>query len=172
MAFDFIVGEPFPAFELPGVARRDSDLAVVERLVSNQMLRGKSFVLWVFPKAHTSGCTLEAREFAALFNEFGHLGVEVVGLSRDSLAAASKFSLAQGLLFPLMCDKNGVWLCDHGLIFEAKMYGKPVTKVARTTFLVDGQGITRRVWEQVAPSGHGALVLDAARELARLPNSA
>lgn len=165
MAFDFIVGEPFPAFELPGIARRDSDMAVVQRLVSNQTLRGHPFVLWVFPKAHTSGCTLEAREFAALFNEFEQLGVEVVGLSRDSFAAASKFSLTQGLASPLMCDKNGVWLREHGLVFEAKMYGKPVTKVARTTFLVDGEGTLRRVWEQVVPLGHGALVLNAAREL-------
>lgn len=165
MAFDFVVGQPFPAFDLPGIARRDGDLAVVERSVSNRTLAGTPFVLWVFPKAGTSGCTLQAREFAALQSEFKQLGVEVVGLSRDSLAAAGRFALAQGLSFPLLSDKNGVWLKEHGLIFEAKMYGKPVTKVARTTFLVDGDGLLRQMWEQVASLGHGALVLDVAREL-------
>lgn len=165
MAWDFVVGHRFPDFDLSGIARRASDMALVERPVSNQTLAGHPFVLWVFPKAGTSGCTLEAREFAALYQKFKELGVEVVGLSRDGVAAASRFALAQGLVFPLLCDKNGVWLREHGLIYEAKMYGKPVTKVARTTFLVDGEGTLRQAWEQVAPSGHGAPVLEAARGL-------
>ena len=153
----FQEGRAFPAFEFPSVALRDGEK--IERVVSNETLRGTPFVLWVYPKDATSGCTLEAREFAALYGQFQSKGVEVLGVSRDTLSSHARFCGAEALPFPLLSDKNGAWLAEHGLIYEAQMYGKPVTKVRRTTFFVDGKGIMRRVWEAVAPEGHAAAVL-------------
>jgi len=159
----FEVAQPFPAFEFPAVVLRDGEIQTGS--ASNQSLAGKPFVLWVFPKVATSGCTLEAREFSSLHAEFERLGVEVVGVSRDSSGAQGKFLRSEEIFFPLLADKSGAWMSEHGLIFEAKMYGKPVTRVARTTFLVDGDGVLRRVWEQVVPLGHASQVLEEARAL-------
>ncbi len=155
----FQAGAPFPAFEFPCVALRNGQK--VEGSVSNETLRGVPFVLWVYPKDATSGCTLEAREFATLYAQFRALGVEVLGVSRDTLGSHARFCGAQALPFPLLSDKGGAWLGAHGLITNAQMYGKPVTKVRRTTFLVDVEGTLRRVWEDVSPEGHAALVLAA-----------
>ncbi len=163
MAFDFEENKAFPAFEFASVALRNGD--AIEALVSNQTLRGTPFVLWVYPKDATSGCTIEAREFAGLYSQLQNEGVEVLGLSRDSLRSHEKFLADQELPFALLSDQNGVWMQAHGLIFEAKMYGKPVTKVARTTFFVDEEGILRRAWQSVSPAGHGAQVLEAVRAL-------
>ena len=161
MANLFEEGAPFPRFELPSLALRDGQK--IERAVSNETLRGTPFVLWVYPKNATPGCTLEANEFAALHRQFQAQGVEVVGLSRDTLGSHARFCGAQELPFALLSDKDGVWLREHGLIFDAQMYGKPVTKVRRTTFWVDREGILRRMWHDVSPEGHAALVLEAVK---------
>ena len=128
MAFDFEENQAFPAFEFASVALRNGD--AIEKLVSNETLRGTPFVLWVYPKDATSGCTIEAREFAGLYAQLQEEGVEVLGLSRDSIRSHVNFLRDQELPFSLASDENGAWMQAHGLIFEAKMYGKPVTKVA------------------------------------------
>lgn len=133
--------------------------------VSNETLRGKPFVFWVFPKVETTGCTLEAREFALASADFESAGVSVLGVSRDTLSAQIRFLQSHELPYSLASDAGGAWLGAHGLIAGAKMYGKPVTKVARTTFLVDADGMTRRVWEGVEPLGHAARVLEAIQSL-------
>lgn len=159
MALEFQEGAPFPKFEFPGVSLRDGETQ--ENVVSNQTLQGTPFVLWVYPKDQTSGCTIEAREFAQLHDQLKDAGVEVLGVSRDTIRSHVNFLKAQELPFALLSDAGGAWLNEHGLIYEAKMYGKPVTKVSRTTFFVDGDGVLRRLWENVTPAGHGAQVLEA-----------
>ncbi|RYX81367.1 peroxiredoxin [bacterium] len=159
MALNIQEGAPFPDFELPCVALRNDEKS--EKVVSNETLRGTPYVLWVYPKDQTSGCTIEAREFAQLYTQLQEEGVEVIGLSRDSIRSHINFLRAQELPFALLSDVGGTWMNSQGLIYEAKMYGKPVTKVARTTFFVDADGIVRRIWENVTPAGHGAQVLEA-----------
>jgi len=156
-------GEVFPNFNLPCVSLRDGE--VVKGAASDETLRGKPFVLWVFPKVETSGCTLEAREFALSFADFESAGVAVLGVSRDTPGAQIKFLQAYELPYSLASNAGGAWLGQHGLIYEAKMYGKPVTKVARTTFLVGADGVIRHVWENVEPLGHAAQVLEGAKSL-------
>jgi peroxiredoxin Q/BCP len=163
MPLDIQEGQPFPEFEMPSVVLRGDEK--YERTVSNEALRGTPYVLWVYPKDQTSGCTIEAREFAQLYTKIQDQGVEVIGLSRDSIRSHVNFLRAQELPFTLLSDVGGAWMKSHGLIYEAKMYGKPVTKVSRTTFFVDGEGIVRRIWENVTPAGHGAQVLEAVTEL-------
>ncbi len=161
MPFDFKEGERFPTFELPCVVVRDGE--ATHTTVSNQTLSGTPFVLWVYPKDATSGCTIEAREFAELYAQLQAEGAEVLGVSRDSIRSHERFLRDQELPFPLLSDNGGSWLQAHGLVFDAQMYGKPVTKVARTTFFVDGEGFLKRLWESVSPAGHGAQVLEAVR---------
>jgi peroxiredoxin Q/BCP len=151
--------QPLPAFELP-ISTVDFD-----RTTSTAEFAGRPFVLFVYPKDATSGCTIEAQEFRDAYPEFQKLGVEVLGLSRDGLGAHRKFIAAQGLPFALLSDKEQSTLRAWDLIQSGTMYGKPVTKVARTTILVDASGVVRRIWRDVKPAGHAAEVLQAAREL-------
>ncbi|HEX8551623.1 MAG TPA: peroxiredoxin [Abditibacteriaceae bacterium] len=142
-----------PAFALPSTV--DS-----ERTLTNAHFAGRAFVLFIYPKDATSGCTLEAQQFAALYPEFQKHGVEIVGLSRDALSAHRKFIAAQNLPFALLSDKEQTTLRAWDLIVNATMYGKPVTKVARTTIAVDAKGVVQRIWRNVTPAGHAQEVLD------------
>ena len=153
----FIVGKPFPELKLPAVRVQNGERQT--QIVDVEQLRGKSFVLFVYPKDQTCGCTLEAREFGELYPQFKDLNVEIFGLSRDSAGSHSKFIEANELPFALFCDANRVWLEQNGLTFAAKLYGKPVTKTARTTILVDETGIVQNVWEKVVPENHAREVL-------------
>jgi peroxiredoxin Q/BCP len=154
--------QPLPSFEVPAVA---ASTVETDRTAGNANFAGKPFVLFVYPKDATSGCTVEAQEFRDAYAEFQKLGVEVVGLSRDAISAHRRFIAAQNLPFTLLADKEQNVLRAWDLIQNKTMYGKPVTKVARTTVLVDASGIVRHIWRDVKPAGHAAEVLAAAREL-------
>ena len=157
--------QPLPPFELTSIRPSFGGHPEFDRTLSNADFAGRAFVIFIYPKDATSGCTLEAQEFAALHQEFKKLEVEVVGLSRDALSAHRKFVAAHNLPFALLSDKEQHTLRAWNLIEDATMYGKPVTKVARTTILVDSNGSVRRIWRKVSPPGHAAEVLQAAREL-------
>jgi peroxiredoxin len=157
----FRVGEPMPEFSLPMVAGESASTCTLDSL------RGKAFVLFVYPKDATCGCTLEAQGFRDLHEEFAALDVQVLGLSRDTIGAHKKFIAAQSFPFSLLADSKQEYLKRWGLIYEAKMYGKPVTKVRRTTVLNGADGVIQRVWQSVEPVGHAVQVLEACRELAR-----
>lgn len=132
--------------------------------MTNADFMGQTFVLFVYPKDATPGCTIEAQGFRDAHAEFKKIGVEVVGLSRDALSAHRRFIVAEELPYTLLADKEQTWLRENDLIKNATMYGRPVTKVARTTVLVDAKGIVRRIWNDVTPTGHAAEVLEAVRE--------
>ena len=123
-------------------------------------------VLFVYPKDATSGCTIEVCGFRDWYSEFRVLDCEIVGLSRDSVGAHKKFIESQQLPFALLSDKEQNVLRAWDLIAPATMYGKPVTKVRRTTFLIDADGIVRAIWSDVSPLGHAREVLQRARQLA------
>lgn len=155
----FRVGQPFPAFSLPAVlARSDGELETVT--LDNAAFAGQSFVLFVYPRDATSGCTLEACGFRELYPRFQELGVAIVGLSRDGLGPHRRFIANQQLPYPLLSDEKGPWLSEHGLIYQASMYGKAVSKVARTSFWVNGDGVVQHIWEKVSPPGHAEEVLE------------
>ena len=154
------LGQPLPAFSLPCVSFRGP-----QGDASPATLRGKPFVLFVYPRDDTPGCTVEVCQFRDLYLQFQEMGVEVLGLSRDGVKSHRDFIKKQEIPFPLLCDEKREVIGAWGLIYEAKMYGKPVTKVARTTYAVDVEGMVRQIWEDVAPPGHAAQVLEFAREL-------
>lgn len=164
MPLSILSEQPFPAFSLPYIAKKDE--TEEQGTLSNESMAGKPFVIFIYPKDQTSGCTLEACGFAALYQQFQKLGVEIIGISRDSISAHRNFITKQSLPYPLLSDTKRVWLEANGLVYDAKMYGQPVKKVHRTTAFVDANGVVLKLWESVSPPGHAQEVLDWAENWA------
>lgn len=150
------VGARAPEFEL----ERDGG-----GRVELSKFKGKSLVLYFYPKDDTSGCTQEAVEFNALREEFATAGAEVVGVSPDSVARHNRFKAKHGLELALMSDESKTMLEAYGVWKEKSMYGRKYMGVERTTFLIDGKGAVREIWNKVKVPGHAAAVLEAARKL-------
>jgi len=157
------IGQKLPEFSLPAVSQNGEGFD--EMTVSNANLAGRPAVLFFYPKDATSGCTIEVCNFRDLYSEFEKIGIMVIGISRDKLSAHKKFITNQNLPYPLASDEGSKLIQEWGLLKQATMYGKPVTKVARTTFVIDGDGIVRHVFENVTPLGHAQEVLDFARSV-------
>lgn len=128
-------------------------------------LRGKPAVLFFYPKDDTTGCTTEAKDFSDRASEFAKLGVEVAGVSPDSLKSHVKFKVKHALSVTLLSDETKQMLEAYGLWVEKSMYGKKYKSVERTTLLLDPSGTIARVWEKVKVPGHAEEVLEAARQL-------
>lgn len=133
--------------------------------VSRASLAGRPFVLFVYPKADTSGCTLESQDFTRLRPEFDALGVTVLGLSPDPVKAQAKFRDKQGLGVPLLSDEGQEVLNALGIWVEKQMYGRKYMGAERTTILADAEGRVVRLWEKVSVPDHAQEVLEAARAL-------
>lgn len=123
--------------------------------------QGHPVVLFFYPRAGTSGCTVEVREFRDAYAEFQRLGVAVVGASPDTVKAQKKFQQQESLPFPLLADATRAVAELYGVVKEKNMYGRKVTGVARTTVLIGRDGVVRRVLGRVKPEGHAAEVLAA-----------
>ena len=152
------VNAPFPSFSLPAV--RESE----QITLANEDLAGRPAILFFYPKDATCGCTVEVCSFRDLHEEFARSGVEVVGVSRDSIGSHRKFIDNQSLPFALLSDTDRKLAEACGLLRPKTMYGKPVVGSARTTFALDSEGVVRKVWNDVQPAGHAAEVLAWCRE--------
>ena len=128
-------------------------------------LRGKTVVLYFYPKDDTSGCTAEACAFRDALPDFFKVKAAVVGLSRDSVASHDKFKKKFKLTFSLASDEDGNICQAYGVWVEKSMYGKKYMGIERSTFLIDGKGIIRNVWRKVKVAGHAEEVLAAAEAL-------
>ncbi len=144
-----------PPFSLSAV-----DFRGTQSLVTPEVLLGKPFVLFVYPRDNTPGCSVEACNFRDLWLEFREIGVEILGVSRDSIRSHGNFIKKNELPYLLLADERRELIGPWGLIINAQMYGKDVTKTARTTYFVDGEGVVREIWEEVSPPGHAAQVLE------------
>ena len=152
------VGEKFPDFSLPAAipSQNGSDLSTL----SLADLRGQVFVLFFYPKDATPGCTIEVCGFRDEHSGFQKLGVAVIGVSRDKVSAHVRFIEKQELPYPLLADDEKILIGRCNLIVPKTMYGKPVTKILRTTFVIDGSGVILRTYENVTPIGHAREVLE------------
>ena len=127
--------------------------------VSLSDLRGKRVVLYFYPKDNTPGCTRQACAFAAAYGGFKEKGVEVVGISRDSVASHVKFAEKHGLPFILLSDPELVAIKAYGVWQEKKLYGKVSMGVVRTTFIIDENGVITKVCPKVKPDTNAAEIL-------------
>jgi peroxiredoxin Q/BCP len=124
-------------------------------------LRGKSVVLYFYPKDDTSGCTTEACEFRDSWKDVQQSGAVVLGVSPDPVTSHQKFKQKYQLPFPLLADTDHRVADAYGAWGEKSMYGRKYRGILRTTFLIDPEGRIARVFEKVRPEGHAAEVLAA-----------
>lgn len=127
--------------------------------VSLSQFRGKTVVLFFYPKADTPGCTVEACEFRDAIGKLKRRGVVLLGISRDTVKAQKKFAEKFSLPYPLLADADQEIVKRFGLVKPKMMYGKAVTGVARTTYVIGPDGRLVQVFENVKPEGHAEEVL-------------
>lgn len=150
-------GQKAPEFSLP---------ATGGRTISLSDFRGKkNVVLYFYPKDNTPGCTKEACFFRDVMSEFEAAQAVILGVSTDSIASHEKFAAKHNLLFPLLADENKEVSTAYGVFKQKSMYGKTFLGVERTTFVIDKEGIVRKVWPKVKVEGHIDEVLDFVKTL-------
>ena len=145
-----------PEFQLPATGGQPFSLAAV---------RGKTLVLYFYPKDSTPGCTTEAQQFRDLHEEFLQAGCVIAGVSRDSVKSHENFKAKQNLPFELISDADETLCTQFAVIKEKKLYGKLVRGIERSTFVIDGQGVLRHEWRGVKAPGHAQEVLDFIKTL-------
>jgi peroxiredoxin Q/BCP len=132
--------------------------------VSLTDFKGKPVVMFFYPRADTPGCTIEACGFRDHFKKLQKAGVVVLGISRDTVKAQKKFADKYDLNYPLLADDEMTLIKRFDLLKNKTMYGKPVTGVERTTFLIGPNQKLLHVFEKVKPEGHAEEVLALLKE--------
>lgn len=148
-------GDRAPAFRLPADGGEEIDLA---------SLRGGKVVLYFYPKDDTAGCTKEAIGFSERISDFARAGATVIGVSKDPVASHDKFLKKHKLAVRLVSDADGHLCEDYGVWVEKSMYGRSYMGIERATFLIDDDGVVRKVWRKVKVPGHVDEVLAAVEE--------
>jgi peroxiredoxin Q/BCP len=140
-------GDPAPEFTLP-----DAD----EKQVSLADYGGRRVIVYFYPAASTPGCTKQACDFRDSLAELDTAGLDVIGISPDKPAKLAKFRDAEQLTFPLLSDVDRSVLTEWGAFGEKTMYGKKVTGVIRSTFVVGADGKIEQAFYNVRATGHVA----------------
>ncbi|HEX6968253.1 MAG TPA: thioredoxin-dependent thiol peroxidase [Micromonosporaceae bacterium] len=125
-------------------------------MLSLQDLRGRKVVLYAYPAAMTPGCTRQACDFRDSLPALQAAGYEVVGISPDTTAKLAQFREKEAITFPLVSDPDKAVLTAYGAYGEKKMYGKTVTGVIRSTFVIGEDGRIERAMYNVRATGHVA----------------
>ncbi len=150
------IGEKAPDFTLSDDEGRQYSL---------NDFRGKTLVLYFYPKDSTPGCTRQACAFGALYSQFRAAGAEVVGISKDSAASHKKFREKNSLPFILLSDPEKTVHESYGAIGEKKLYGKVTVGTIRTTYVIDGEGNVVYAKAGVSPDKNPQEVLDFVNSL-------
>lgn len=153
---EITAGTPAAAFEMP--TEGDAN-------VSLNGLKGRTVVLYFYPKADTPGCTNEGKDFTALAADFSSARAVVIGVSKDPVRKLQKFKAKYDLDVVLASDETAGVTEAYGVWVEKNMYGRTYMGIERATFLIDGEGVVRRVWRKVSVKGHAEDVLTAVRAL-------
>jgi peroxiredoxin Q/BCP len=124
-------------------------------------LRGKSVVIFFFPKADTPGCTRESCEFRDFSKKFAKLNAEIVGVSPDKTEAQEKFIAKYDLPYTLVPDPDHSISEAYGVWKEKKNYGRTYMGIERTTVVVDPQGKIAKIFPRVKVDGHAEKVLES-----------
>lgn len=127
--------------------------------VSLSDFAGKKVVLYFYPRDNTPGCTRQACAFAQNYEGFKERGVEVIGISKDSVASHAKFAEKHELPFILLSDPELVAIQGYDVWKEKKLYGKVSMGVVRTTYVIDENGVVEKVMPKVKPDTNAAEIL-------------
>lgn len=150
------IGDKVPDFDLPTETGR-------VRLAD---LKGKTVVLYFYPKDDTPACTSENIDFSAALPAFEKAGVTVIGVSKDSLKAHAKFRAKHDLKVILGSDEGGDVIERYDAWVEKTLYGRNYMGIDRSTYLIDGERMLRGLWRKVRVKNHAEEVLKAAQALA------
>jgi len=147
-------GDKAPSFR---IATDDGEV------ISSAALKGAPYVVYFYPKDDTSGCTKEAIAFSGALAKFKKLGVEVLGVSKDSVESHTKFRKKHKLKVALGADPDLKMADAWGVWGEKTLYGRKYMGMERATFLVNAKGVIEKAWHKVKVPGHVEAVLEAAR---------
>jgi|SRR5690242_10394781 thioredoxin-dependent peroxiredoxin len=151
-----MLGKPVSDFSLPSTG--GSTFRLSEQ-------RGKTLVLYFYPKDDTPGCTAEGADFRDRYTEFRAARCEVYGVSRDSLKSHERFKAKMNFPFELLSDAEEKLCGQFGVIKLKNMYGKKVRGIERSTFVIDEKGKLAREWRGVKVPGHVEEVLSFVKAL-------
>lgn len=150
------VGKAIPSLKAAATGGKD---------ISLDDFKGKTVVLYFYPKDATPGCTIEGHDFTKLHKQFQKAGAEVLGISRDSVKSHDKFKEKQKYSFDLLSDEDEKVCGAFGVIKMKNMYGKQVRGIERSTFVIDKAGKLVKEWRGVKVPGHAEEVLEFVRSL-------
>lgn len=128
--------------------------------ISLSNFAGKKIALYFYPKDDTPGCTAEACNLRDNYGELKSKGYEIIGVSIDSEKAHQKFIEKYSLPFPLIADTDQKVVNDYQVWVEKSMYGKKYMGTARTTFLIDENGLISKIIDKVDTKEHTAQILN------------
>ncbi len=115
---------------------------------------GKKVILYFYPKDMTSGCTQEACDFRDQYSRFKKSGIEVIGVSKDSVESHQKFRAKYKLPFPLLADEDQKLSKAFGVWKEKSLYGRKYMGIERTTFIINEKGKIEKIFPKVKVNGH------------------
>ncbi len=144
------VGDPAPDFSLVDEQGQTHSL---------DGYRGKTVILYFYPKDMTSGCTAEACDFRDNYNKCARKGASILGISPDDAKSHLKFAQKYKLPFPLLCDTEKAMCKAYGVWKEKSMYGRKYMGVERSTFVIAPDGRLKQVHRKVSVPGHVEAVL-------------
>ena len=122
--------------------------------------QGQKVLLYFYPRDNTPGCTIEAQQFRDRLDELASQGVQVLGVSRDTVKSHQNFARKESLNFPILADPDEVVVNQYEVLKEKNMYGKQVMSVNRESFLIDEKGVIVRHFGKVKPAEHVQEILD------------
>ena len=149
-------GDEAPDFELMATGGKPIRLSA---------LRGRPVIVYFYPKDHTPGCTAEGQDFRDLYPRFRSRRAVILGISRDTLKTHENFKAKHKFPFQLVSDPDEVACSNYDVIKLKNMYGRKVRGIERSTFLIDVQGVIRRIWHKVRVPEHAIEVLGAVAAL-------
>ena len=122
--------------------------------------KGKRVVVYFYPKDNTPGCTRQACAFKDAYEEYGALGIPVIGISKDGEASHRRFADKYELPFILLADPELKAIQAYDVWKEKKLYGKVSMGVVRTTYLIGADGLIEKVWEKAKPDANAGEILE------------
>ena len=152
-----------PSAKAPAFALKDQE-GQLHRLSD---YAGRSVILYFYPKDDTPGCTQESCEFQASLPQMAKRKAAVLGISILDEKSKAKFAKKHDVNFPLLADADHAVAEKYGVWQEKSRYGRKYMGIARTTYLIDGEGKVSRRWDNVKVDGHADEVMNAVAALER-----